>query len=76
MTPEPNSGPVPSVPEPGSLVLLSLGLGAVILGRKFRIGSLNPASDTKTRRTSPQLKEGLRLRAGVLRQYVSAGIRH
>ena len=33
---EPDPGPVSSVPEPGSLVLLSLGLGAVILWGKLR----------------------------------------
>ncbi len=33
---EPVSGPVSSVPAPGSLGLLSLGLGAIILERKFR----------------------------------------
>jgi hypothetical protein len=33
---EPDSGPISGVPEPGSLVLLSLGLGAVILWGKLR----------------------------------------
>jgi hypothetical protein len=33
---EPDSGPLSSVPEPGSLVLMSLGLIAVILWGKFR----------------------------------------
>jgi len=35
-SPLPDSGPVSAVPEPGSLTLLSLGLGAVILCGKFR----------------------------------------
>jgi len=33
---EPDSGPLSGVPEPGSLVLMSLGLGAVLLWGKFR----------------------------------------
>jgi hypothetical protein len=31
-----DSGPLSSIPEPGSLVLLSLGLGAIMLRDKFR----------------------------------------
>jgi hypothetical protein len=36
ITPVPSTGPVAAVPEPRSFVLLSLGLGGILLWRKFR----------------------------------------
>ena len=76
MTPGPDSGTISSVPEPRSLVLLSLGLGAVILWRKFRVVSLNPAIEIKSRRAPPRLKDRLRQRVRVLRRHFSAAVRH
>jgi hypothetical protein len=76
LTPEPHPGTTSSVPEPRSLVLLSLGLGAIILWRKFRVVSLNPAIEIKSRRTPPRLKDRLRHHVRVLRRHFSAAVRH
>ena len=48
-TPVSETGPVSSVPEPESLRLLSLGLGAIILWRKLR----NPRLSSRTRVCTP-----------------------